>query len=328
VGELVLVTGATGFVGAELLTEPTYVGVQIRATTRNLAARTGLPEVEWVRCCLARISDVESALRGVTTAYYLVHNVGGGSDYAARELRMAELFRDAAARAHVQRIIYLSPVPRLGNASTYLQSRLAIGEILRCGSVPTLELRTSMLVGSGSAPYRILRDVSLRLPALVLPAWTQSRISPLAVEDAVDALVSALDVPLPASRCMDLRGPESMTLADMLSVIPKLRRRYVPTFQLGLELPDLVLRAVCATTSVSRPLARELLSGIGGQELPSGESFWEYAGLFPQVPFEASALKTLGAEPFDVSPRGLAALIVEGSVHGIGRLLRRDSGSG
>lgn len=318
--------------GAELVAELCAVGVAVRATTRHLTGsklHASVDGVEWVRCDLARPEDVEIALNGVSAAYYLVHSIGTGPDYVTREVRHALCFREAAARAGVGRIIYLGAVaPSVGprQVSPHLASRLAVGQVLRGGAVPALELRASMIVGQRSASFRLLRDVGLRLPVIALPDWTRCKMSPIAIEDVVVALVAALDMPLAQGEWLDLPGCDVLTIAEMVAIIPKLRRRHVPLLDLPRVQQGLAARGLSFISAVPRELIRELIQGLGADLLPAGESFWERTGLFPQVPFQAAVVKTLASELLDRSPRGIAAFLAEISVHALGRVWQSRAG--
>ena len=194
-------TGATGFVGRALL--PALVGdrYEVRATTRDVTRAKSMAQVEWVRCDVNHRADIELALDGVDAVFFLVHAMGGRvRDYAETERRSAVELREAAARAGVERIVYLGGVAPAVEPSEHLRSRLVVGEVLRAGSVPAIELRASMIIGNGSASWSIVRDLAMRLPAMILPSWTASRTCPIALEDVVVALVRALELPLPQER--------------------------------------------------------------------------------------------------------------------------------
>ena len=153
----ILVTGGTGFVGRALLPALAAAGHRVRATTRDVSRRSKAPAIEWVRCDVTDRADVERALEGMDAAYFLVHSMGKGRrDYADVERRVALQFEEAAARTGVKRIVYLGGVAPADPPSKHLQSRLDVGEILRTGTVPTLELRASMVVGNGSASWQIV----------------------------------------------------------------------------------------------------------------------------------------------------------------------------
>src|SRR5690606_4808554 len=137
-------------------------------------------------------------------------------DYPEREARAAEAFARAAEWAGLSRMIYLGGMAPEGEPSRHLASRLRTGAVLRGSRVPTVELRASMIVGAGSASWRICRDLALRLPAMILPRWLASRTQPVAIADVVAALVAALELDVSHAADYDLPGPEILTIREVL----------------------------------------------------------------------------------------------------------------
>jgi uncharacterized protein YbjT (DUF2867 family) len=180
--------------------------------------------------------------------------------------------------------------------SEHLKSRLDVGAILRSGPVPALELRASMIIGNGSASWQIVRDLSLRLPAMLLPAWTSSRTSPIALEDVVVALLRGLDVPLPASAVYDIPGPGVLSASEILRTIAALRGRHVPSIRvpfLSVSLSSWWLKLV---TRADFSLSRELVLGLRGDLLPEDDRYWKEIGHVPKWTFEAAAQRALAEE--------------------------------
>lgn len=315
----VLVTGATGFIGRALVPALVAAGYHVRATTRKRPPQHAPAGVTWVQCDVSKKADVERALRGVDAAFFLVHGMGGGAQqYEARERAIAESFRDAAAAAHVQRIVYLGGVAPRAEPSTHLRSRLAVGEILRAGSVPTLELRASMIVGAGSASWQIVRDLALRLPAMILPQWTESRTRPLALEDAVAALVAGLPVELPESAWYDIAGPDTLSGRQILETIARIRGRRIPSVPVPLLSVSLSSHWLRFVTSVDFDLARELVLGFTDDLLPTDDSYWALIGQQPRRSFEAAAKRALSEEKFEWSARGAVGRLEEALVQACG----------
>jgi uncharacterized protein YbjT (DUF2867 family) len=311
----ILVTGATGFVGRSLVPALLDAGYEIRATTRNVARRAPVDRLEWVRCDVTRRADLEQALHGVDAVFFLVHAMGAGAhDYAKSERHVALDLRDAAARAGVKRIVYLGGVAPAGEPSEHLKSRLAVGEVLRAGAVPTIELRASMIIGSGSASWQIVRDLAMRLPAMLLPSWTASRTRPIAIDDVVVALVRALEIPLPRSAWYDVPGPDTVSGREILSTIAALRGRRVPGVPvpfLSVSLSSWWLKLV---TRADFALARELVLGFKTDLLPKDERYWSEIGYAPAFSFEAAARKALEDEASGLGLRGAAGRLEEAVV--------------
>ncbi len=320
----VLVTGATGFVGKALVPALIEAGYDVRATTRDLARAVDAPNVAWVACDVGRRADLDRALEGVDAVYFLVHAMGGGAhDYAETERRVARELSDAAARAGVKRIVYLGGVAPAAAPSEHLKSRLAVGEVLRAGAVPTIELRASMIIGNGSASWQIVRDLAMRLPAMLLPSWTASRTCPIALDDVVVALVRALDVPLPRSAWYDIPGPDVLSGRQILSTIAALRGRRVPGVPvpfLSVSLSSWWLKLV---TRADFSLARELVLGFKGDLLPEDDRYWSEIGYTPKWSFEAAARRALAEEGSAASLRGVAGKLEEAVVQLVSPKLRR-----
>jgi len=307
--------GATGFVGTALLPALVEGGYEVRATTRDLARARRLPGVEWVQCDVSRPSDVERALSGIDAVFFLVHAMGSAArDYAETERRAALELREAAARAGVERLVYLGGVAPADAPSEHLKSRLLVGELLRAGAVPTLELRASMIIGEGSASWQIVRDLALRLPAMLLPSWTSSRTCPIALEDVVAALLGALTIPMSQSAWYDIPGPDTLSGRDILTEIAELRGRRVPSVPVPFLTVSLSSWWLKLVTRANFSLARELVLGFKGDLLPLDARYWQEIGYTPRWTFEAAARRVLAAETLELSVRGVTGRLEENLV--------------
>lgn len=294
----VLVTGATGFIGRNLVAALLARGVRVAAASRRPQPSRDGSGVRWLCCDLHRAETLPAAFADIEVAYYLVHSMGAGhTDFGELERRAAEAFVEAAANAGIKRIVYLGGSSPAGPASEHLRSRLAVGEILRAGSVLAVELRASMVIGQGSASWQIVRDLAMRLPAMVLPRWLESRIMPVALEDVLIALAAAAKLPLPASEWFDIPGPEIMSGRQILERIAALRGRKILAIQVPMLTPELSALWLRLVTRADFELARELVLGLREDLLPDDARFWGLIEQTELVSFDDAARSALAAEP-------------------------------
>jgi uncharacterized protein YbjT (DUF2867 family) len=293
----ILLTGATGFVGSALHPRLVRRGA-VRCLTRDaVRARARRPGVDWIEGDVADEAACARALDGCVAAYYLVHSIGEGAGFRRREVESASRFARAAAAAGVERIVYLGGVAPARTPSEHLRSRLEVGEALRAGPVPTIELRASMIVGHGSLSWLIVRDLAARLPVMVLPRWLRSRTEPVAIADVVAALEGALDLDLAGSTSFDLPGPEKLSVEEILvetaraMALPEPRRVAVPL--LTPELSSLWIRFV---TRAQWNVAHELVLGLEGDLLARDDSYWRRIGHGHRLRFAEAAARALADE--------------------------------
>ena len=300
---------------------PSPVSRPSSASSRSGRERAGsrrpqaaIPGVESAHFDLDAPDTVARALEGCTTAYFLVHGLVRSGDYPAWELRAAEVFAEAAARAGVGRIVYLGGVAPREAPSEHLASRLAVGEELRRGPVPVVELRAAMIVGPGSASFRVCRDLALRLPVMVLPRWLKSRSAPVAVADVTRALVRALEIPLQGSLVADLPGPELLSGEEILRRIARLRGTEPVVARVPVLTPWLSALWLRVVSDADYAVARELVAGLTNDLLPREPTFWEWMPGERPTPFDEAAREALEAE---IPPAG--ARILEGLAHVLAR---------
>lgn len=218
--KLILVTGATGYVGGRLAPRLLDAGYRVRVLVRDAArlqGRAWLKRVEVVTGDALQPETLAAALQDVSVAYYLIHGMQGGKVNAERDLQMARNFAHAASEAGIERIIYLGElVDPASNLSPYLRARHETGYVLRQGIVPVTEFRAGMIVGSGSALFEMIRYLAEREPLLICPAWFYSEAQPIAIRDALSYLIDAIQTPESVGKLIEIGGATRLTYADML----------------------------------------------------------------------------------------------------------------
>ncbi len=271
---LTLIIGATGYIGGRLLPLLEARGAPLRCMARRpefLAAKVR-PGTEVVPGDLADPPTVQAALVGVDTVYFLAHAMGTTGTFEDEERAGAEAFVAAAREAGVRRIIYLGGLGGGNDLSAHLRSRQAVGAILSGSDIPTLEFRASIILGSGSLSFEMIRALVERLPVMITPRWVRTLAQPIGVEDVLAYLTAALDLPLDQSRIVEIGGPDRVSYGDLMQEYARLRglrRLMIPVPILTPHLSSLWLRLV---TPLYARVGRKLIDGLRNETVVRDDS--------------------------------------------------------
>jgi uncharacterized protein YbjT (DUF2867 family) len=263
-----LVTGGTGYVGSRLLRRLSAEGRRVRVLARRPDL---LSDVEVVRGDLLTGAGLEEALEGCSTAYYLVHSMetAANGDFAGRDRQMARSFAEAAARAGVERIVYLGGIVPAGRElSPHLRSRLEVEEILLSAVPGSTALRASIVIGAGSSSFRILVRLVERLRVLPMPRWRSNRTQPIDERDVVEFLARTPQVPAAAGRSLDVVGPDVMTYGRMIERIAEGMGVGRMPVALGTSMTPPASAVVAAVTGQPLALVRPLMESLETDLLP------------------------------------------------------------
>jgi uncharacterized protein YbjT (DUF2867 family) len=287
---VIALTGATGYVGGRLLSALEARGARVRCLSRRpdyLAARVG-PGTEVVRGDLSRPRTLRPALADVETAYYLVHSMGSEGSFVEADRKAALAFGRAARAAGVRRLVYLGGLGE-GELSEHLASRQEVGRILRESGVPTIEFRASIVIGSGSASFEMLRALVERLPVMVTPRWVNTRTQPIAVEDLLAYLLAALEYQPDGGEVFEIGGADVCTYLQLMHEYANRRgllRLMVPVPVLTPRLSSLWLHLV---TPVYAGIGRELVDSLRNETVVNDPRALEVFAVQPRTAAEAVA---------------------------------------
>ena len=262
----ILVTGASGYVGGRLVTALLEDGASVRVFVRDQKKAQSNSWASSVEIATGNASDYQStlkALNGIHTAYYLLHSINAGTNFDKIESEMATNFAKASEEAGVKQIIYLGGINNDLKSSKHLNSRANTGRSLASTSVPVMEMRAGIIIGSGSASFEMLRHLTHRLPVMTTPKWVMNKTHPIAVRDVLWYLKSAAKLEKPVSGIFDIGGPEVLTYADMMQKFAKLsglRKRLI--IKVPVLTPNLSSLWIGFVTPVPTTLARPLVGSL------------------------------------------------------------------
>jgi uncharacterized protein YbjT (DUF2867 family) len=265
--EPILLTGASGYVGSQLLDELLARGRRVRALVRNPHTADLPPEVRRLKGDAVKGEGLAEALEGVRTAYYLIHSMGRGAnpsdDFAKRDRAAAVNFGEAASAAGVERVVYLGGLGPTGpDASLHLRSRHEVAELLGQRVPELVYVRAAMVIGPGSASFEMLRHLVKRLPLMVTPRWVDTRSQPVAIEDVVRTLADAGERADPPGE-VQVGGAEVLTYREMMRRTAALFGRRAPVIlKVPMLSPRLSSYWVSLVTPVETGLVRPLVDGL------------------------------------------------------------------
>jgi uncharacterized protein YbjT (DUF2867 family) len=280
----ILLTGANGYIGRRLkhalARQPQ---IDLRLMVRNKESLSSDTKIEIVSADVLLPETLDDALRGVDTAYYLIHSLHD-VNFKALDRESAQNFLDACIRQKVRRIIYLGGLGDPQSASDHLLSRIETGEILssRPDAVQCIWFRAGVIIGSGSASFEIIRHLVQKLPVMLTPIWVNTLITPIGVDDILDYLIGALDIPVQENLIIDV-GEESMSYGDLMLRIASamgLKRHLIP---INVLTPKLSSYWLALFTPVPYNVASSLIEGLKSEAILTNDLRKRYFSLTPRT---------------------------------------------
>jgi uncharacterized protein YbjT (DUF2867 family) len=215
--------------------------------------------------------------------------------FEEEDRRAACAFGSAAHRAGVKKIIYLGGLGSGEGLSTHLRSRQEVGRILRESGVPTIEFRASIILGSGSFSFEMIRALVERLPILITPRWVKTPTQPIAIEDVIVYLLQAIKLEVNESRTFEIGGSDRVSYQDLMREYARqrgLKRLMIPVPVLSPRLSSLWLGLV---TPVFARIGRELVDGLRNETIVRDDSALQAFSIRPRG-FRESLERALAKE--------------------------------
>lgn len=272
--DVILLTGATGYVGGRLLRALGQDGLKVRCLTRHpeaLLRRVG-PTTTVVAGDVLDPESLCAAMKGAHTVFYLVRSMSSKLGFEEEDRRAAAAFGAAALWADVKKIIYLGGLGQGDSLSAHLRSRQEVGRILRESGTPTIEFRASIILGSGSFSFEMIRALVEWLPIMITPRWVKTPTQPISVEDVIAYLIQAIDMDVKESRILEIGGANCVSYGQLMKEYARqrgLKRLMIPVLVLSPRLSSLWLGLL---TLVFARIGRELVEGLRNETVVQDES--------------------------------------------------------
>jgi uncharacterized protein YbjT (DUF2867 family) len=298
----VLVTGATGFVGGRLVSALLGEGYEVTVLVRDVAAYREDHPTSGVRIVEGDLLEPGSFSEAVDVdaAYYLVHSMRAGSDFAERDRRAARNFERAASDAGVDRVVYLGGLgEERDQLSSHLRSRREVEAILGEGEYDLTTLRAAIIIGAGSTSFDMIRQLAGRLPVMITPKWVRNDCQPIAIRDAIAYLVGVLDAPETAGEVYEIGGPGVLTYQKMMVRTARLMGQRLRILPVPVLTPRISAYWVDLVTNVPKSVAHPLILGLKNPVVVNDNRITDHVDVTP-TPFEEAVTAALAEYGYDV----------------------------
>jgi dTDP-glucose 4,6-dehydratase len=297
----VLVAGATGFVGRRLVRALVDRGDDVVAFSRS-ASRERFPEgVEPFEGDFGEPASLDGMCDGVDVAYYLIHSLTS-ENFAELDRLYARRFRERASDAGVDRVVYLSGISGdETDLSPHLASRREVESVLAEGTFDLTVLRAAVIIGAGSASFRIVDDLTDRLPVMIVPQWVRTPGQPIAVRDAVRYLVELLDVDETRGETYDIGGPSVWSYEELLELTAREKGKRVYIVPVPVMTPELSSHWLRLTTDVQYEIARPLAQSMRHPVTVDPDRDLQAVVPIEQTPIDEAVRRALAASSEDGS---------------------------
>lgn len=275
----VLIAGANGYIGTRLipiLLEKGHQVVCLVRDKRRFHEQSDYSDrVTLLKGDLLQKGSIDEFPKDIDAAYYLVHSMSQNEDFSKLEAQSGENFVGVIDKTNCKQIIYLSGITNDTNLSKHLKSRRHVEDVLREAKAPLTVLRASIIIGSGSSSFEIIRDLTEKLPVMTVPRWVNTKCQPIGIRDVLGYLESVLLKSDAFNRTFDIGGPDVLTFKEMMLGYAKVRKlkRYIIT--IPFLSPKISSYWLYFVTSTSYQLAQSLVDSMKNETIVKDHSIDE-----------------------------------------------------
>ncbi|SOE19687.1 Uncharacterized conserved protein YbjT, contains NAD(P)-binding and DUF2867 domains [Spirosomataceae bacterium TFI 002] len=292
----VLLTGATGYIGKRLLPDLVNEGYNVICCVRDKNRFTVPPllrsHIEVIEVDFLKEKSLEAIPKDIEAAYYLMHSMSSTSDYEKLEFTTANNFRKVVSSTNAKHVIYLSGITNEKTLSTHLNSRKSVEKELSKGAYHFTTLRAGIIIGSGSASFEIIRDLSEKLPFMITPKWLRTKCQPIGIKDVISFLKASLFNEKTYDQNFDIGGPDILSYKEMLLGYASARGLKRTIWTIPLMTPKLSSYWLYFVTSTSYKLASSLVESMKIEVICRNNDINKILGIRP-ISYSDSIKRTL-----------------------------------
>ena len=267
----ILVTGATGYVGGRLIPKLLSNNYKVRVLVRNpdrLKNKSWYNKVEIYTGNVLNEKSIIGIFKNIDLAYYLIHSMEKFKNFEKTDINAASTFATVANKEGLKKIIYLGGLAEdKNNLSKHLKSRLETGRELSKHGIDITEFRASVIVGSGSLSFEMIRNLTERIPIMVCPKWVYTKTQPISISNVLDYLISVLEIKLPKNQIIEIGGKDILTYGNMIKQYAKVRKLNRFLIPVPVLTPKLSSYWVHWTTPLSANIIKPLVEGLKNESI-------------------------------------------------------------
>ena len=293
----ILVTGATGYVGGRLIPKLLDNNYRLRILVRNperLKNKSWYNKVEIYKGDVLDQKSIIGLFQNIDTAYYLIHSMEKYKNFEKTDLVAAKIFATTAKAEGLKEIIYLGGLAGDKNdLSKHLQSRHDTGKELSQHGINVIEFRASVIVGSGSLSFEMIRNLAERLPIMICPKWVYTRTQPIAISNILEYLITVLNINFVENKIIEIGGKDILTYGEMIKEYAKIRNLKRFLIPIPILTPKLSSYWVHWTTPLSANVTRPLVEGLKNESIVKNDSAQEYFSNIKLLSYKESVIKAI-----------------------------------